>query len=325
LYASSYADIFKSTDSGENWTMYDMPGYEINAIAVRPDTPTTVYATGVTFTGGQYIMHFFKSVDAGATWSGLPLIDHGGYSYDLAVDPQDPRTIYIGGYYYDTTNHPCVFKSTDGGESFHEQSLGLSMACQRVQSLAVHPTNSAILYAGTYYDGIFRSTNAGISWQHVSGGSWFFTSLATTPAAPHIAYAGADTVIYMTTDSGETWLRTNDQYSGARRMHRCVKIDPIDPSMVFTTEYYGFYKSTDSGASWYAANRCITLAKINALTVCTNSPEILYVYSENYGIYKSTDCGTEWIPMPSPFACRLGDLVIHNTDPNILLALEGDG
>jgi photosystem II stability/assembly factor-like uncharacterized protein len=325
MYAGSYANVYKSTDSGLTWTEYDMPGCEINALAIRPDTTSILYAIGMISSGGQYLLNFFRSSDAGVSWNALQLSDYGGFAYDLAVDPQDPNTVFVGGYYYDTTTRPCVFKSTDGGNTFREQSLGLTSTCQRVQSLAVHPTNSNIIYAGTYYDGIYRSTDAGISWQHVSGGAWFFSSMTTTPAAPNTAYAGADTVIYMTTDSGETWMRTGDGYAGARRIHRCIRINPQNPSIVYTTDYHGFYKTLNSGAIWNPLNQGIAVAKINAMTVCPSAPHILYVYSEGYGIYRSTDSGTDWTRMPSPFACRLGDLVIHNTNPSVLLALEGDG
>jgi len=325
IYAGSYTDIFKSTDSGITWTIHEMPGKEINALSIRPDTSSIIYAIGMISSAGQYLMHFFKSTDSGVSWNELLLANYGGFAYDMAVDPQDPNTIYVGGYYYDTTTRPCVFKSTDGGNSFREQSLGLTSTCQRVQSLAVHPTNSTIVYAGTYYDGIYRSTDAGVSWQHSSGGGWFFSSIATTPTAPSIAYAGADTIIYMTTNSGDTWTRTNDHYAGARRTHRSVMINPQDQNVVYTTDYHGFYKSTNSGEDWYPSNRCINIAKINAMTVSPSFPEIIYIYSEGYGIYRSTNCGNDWTRMPSPFACRLGDLVIHNSDPNTLLALEGDG
>ncbi|MBN2620574.1 hypothetical protein JXB22_05720, partial [candidate division WOR-3 bacterium] len=325
MYAGSYADIYKSTDNGFTWTIYDMPGYEINALCIRSDTTSIIYATGMKYSGGQYLMHFFRSRDAGVSWDTLRLVNYGGYAYDLAVDPQDLNTIYIGGYYYDSLAHPCIFKSTDGGNSFREQSLGLTSTCQRVQSLAVHPTNSNIVYAGTYYDGIYRSTDAGVSWHHVSGGGWFFSSMATTPAAPNIAYAASDTIIYLTTDSGDTWVRSDSGYAGSRRTHRCVRIDPAEPNLVYTTDYHGFYKSTNNGVSWCASNRCINIAQINAMTVCPSSPEIVYAYDEGYGLYRSTNCGSDWTTVSSPFACRLGDLVIHNWDPDILLALEGDG
>ena len=39
-----------------------------------------------------------------------------------------------------------------------------------IQSLATHPTNSSIVYAGTYSGGIYKSTNAGESWQASNGG-----------------------------------------------------------------------------------------------------------------------------------------------------------
>lgn len=325
LYAGSYADVYKSTDNGENWTTFNTPAFEINAIAVRPDIPSIIYAIGMTFTGGQYVLNSMKSIDAGSTWTHTPLVEYGGYAYCLVCDPLDPNTLYIGGYYYDITNRPCVFKSTDGGTTFFETSFGLTETCQRVQSLGIHPIDPNILYAGTYYDGIFRSTNAGLSWIRMSGGGWFFSSIATSAAGPDIAYAAADTVIYMTTNSGQTWFRTGNGYGGARRIHRCVAMSPADTSTVYTTDYLGFYKATNSGTSWYASNYCINIAKVNCMTVFQPNPSIMYAACEGYSIYRTTNSGSDWTPMTSPFACRLGDIVMHNNDPNILFVIEGDG
>ena len=255
----------------------------------------------------------------------LPLNEYSGFSYCLAIDPLDPRTIYIGGYYYDTTTVPCVYKSTDGGNSFFESSAGLPTVSQRVYSMGIHPTNPDILYAGTYYDGIYRSIDGGAMWSQVSVATWFLSSITTTPANPDIAYAGADTAIYKSTDAGHSWVQVGTGYNGARKNIRNIIAHPLNDSTVYTTDYFGFYRSYDGAASWDASNYSINITAISCFAISQSVPSVIYIYAEGYGVFKTTNSGVTWTRISSPFACRLGALGVHIVNPNIVYALEGDG
>ncbi|MGB3341714.1 MAG: hypothetical protein WBB37_09570 [bacterium] len=325
LYAGSFGAIYKSVDAGFTWLECNISGLDICGIQVHPDSSSIVYAAGGEFIGGLYVMTFFKSINSGVDWTSLPLNTYSGFSYCLALDPLDPMKIYIGGYYYDTTTVPCVFKSTDGGNSFFETSAGLTTVSQRVYSLGINPTNSDILYAGTYYDGIYRSTDAGVTWSHVFGGAWFFSSIATTPANPDLAYAGADTVIYKTTDAGISWYSTGSGHGGGRRLFRSIVAHPSNDSIAYTTDYSGFFMTSDGAASWSASNYCINIASITCFAISPSVPSTIYIYVEGYGVYKTINSGITWTRIPSPFACRLGALGVHIINPDIVYALEGDG
>lgn len=325
LYAGSFGAIYRSTDAGSTWLECNISGLDICGIRVHPDSSSTIYAAGGEFISGLYVMTFFKSTNSGVDWTSLPLNSYSGFSYSLALDPLDPLTIYVGGYYYDTTTVPCVFKSTDGGNSFFESSTGLPTVSQRVYSLGIHPTNPDILYAGTYYDGIYRSTDAGATWSQASGSAWFFSTIATTTANPDFAYAGADTVIYKTTDAGNSWYSIGSGYGGGRRLFRSIIAHPLNDSIVYTTDYSGFFKSCNGGATWISSNYCINIASITCFAVAPSMSSIIYIYVEGYGVYKTVNSGLSWTKMPSPFACRLGALGVHILNPDIVYALEGDG
>lgn len=325
IYAGSIGAIYKSTDAGNTWEEYSIQGLDICGIKVHPDSSSTIYAAGGAFTGSLYVMTFFKSTNGGIDWTSYYLNNNSGFSYCLEVDPLNPAIVYIGGYYYDTITVPCVYKSTDGGLSFYETSAGLPTVSQRVYSLGIHPTNPDILYAGTYYDGIYRSSDAGTTWSHASGGGWFFSSIATTPANPDLAYAGSDTVIYKTTDAGISWFSTGSGHGGGRKLFRNIVAHPSNESMAYTTDYSGFFKSSDGGSSWSISNYCINIAAISCFAIAPSTPSTIYIYVEGYGVYKTTNSGITWQRKPSPFACRLGALGVHIINPDIVYALEGDG
>jgi len=324
LYAGSYACVYRSNDGGASWICHSLTGQQVYGIVVHPQLSTTVFATGISMSGGHFVETFFKSTDGGVNWTNIFLNTNTGYSYCLTLDPTNPNIIYVGGYYYDTTNCPSVYKSSDCGSSFIELSSGLPSSSQCVYSLAVHPTHPDYLYAGTYFGGIYRSTDAGLSWLQVCADGRYFSSLTTTPADPNLVYAGSDTVIFKSTDSGASWFRTGIGYGGSRKVFRCIEASPSSASLVYTTDNFGFFKTTNSGVNWRESNYCITLASIRCLTVAPSSPSTIYIYIKDYGAFKSVNSGLNWAILSLPIGCGISSITTHNTNPDIALALEAD-
>ena len=141
LYAAAegyYGGVHKSVDSGSTWSAAsrDLAPYRVQALAIDPRDPTTLYA--VTYLG----VH--KSVDAGSTWS-LVSRDQTGVRA-LAIDPRNPSTLYAGTY------SRGIFRSTDGGANWREFNTGLTNL--GVASLAIDRTGTR-LHAGTFGGGVF--------------------------------------------------------------------------------------------------------------------------------------------------------------------------
>jgi len=142
--------LFKSTNGGGSWNnasagLINSP----QAIAIDPQTPTTVYAATSQFFCVAFIYTgVFKSADGGGSWrsadSGLPA---GLVVNSLAINPQTPSTMYVGGR--------GVYRSLDGGGSWTALSEGLiGFDASIVNTLVVDPGRSTTLYAGTS-DGLF--------------------------------------------------------------------------------------------------------------------------------------------------------------------------
>src|SRR2546430_5114528 len=100
-------------EAGVNvWTTNGPEGGSISALAVDPQTPTSLYA-GTTSAG------VFKSIDGGTHWRAVNAGLGATSVRALAIDPQTPTALYAafwgGG----------VFKSTDGGANWSNISSGL--------------------------------------------------------------------------------------------------------------------------------------------------------------------------------------------------------
>lgn len=123
--------VSRSTDGGASWGTPALADQRINALAIDPETPSTVYTAD-----GPVA---FKSTDAGSSWRamGVP----APYVRALAIDPVNPSFLYAG------TNRG-VFRSADGGGSWTAINAGLTNL--DVVALAVDPVTAATLYASTY-------------------------------------------------------------------------------------------------------------------------------------------------------------------------------
>src|SRR5262249_10904214 len=90
-----------------------------------------------------------------------------------------------------------------------------------VTALAAVPSSS-VVYAGTKYGGVYKSTNGGGTWapSNAGLGAPWVLSLAVTPAVPSTIYAGAiaetasNSGLFKSTDGGATWTASGPPHGG---------------------------------------------------------------------------------------------------------------
>jgi len=132
-----------------------------------------------------------KSIDGGATWATVPgsfTFCSGQCFYDmgLAVDPANANNFYIGG-----SSGSNIFRfSTDGGTTFTASANNLHAD---VHSIVVAPSNPTTIYFGCD-GGIFKSTNAGVTWASMNTAGFSatqFQSLAIHPVDTKFSISGS--------------------------------------------------------------------------------------------------------------------------------------
>jgi photosystem II stability/assembly factor-like uncharacterized protein len=194
----------------------------------------------------------------------------------------------------------------------------------RIASIAVHPTNPAILYIGAAQGGVWKSIDGGASWVPLTDTqcSLAMGSIAIDPVNPQILYAGTGELhfsgdsyygcgILRSIDGGASWTQMGasvfDFTTGGARVSR-VAIDPTSAGSAGSTLVYaatssGLFRSTNSGLTWTQ-----TLAGIATdVVIDPVDPRILYSAigatsgSNQNGVYKSTDRGATWTPLTSGF------------------------
>ena len=203
--------LFKSTDSGINWSDTGSPRsneYYPDALVMDPIDSNKLYLVSDFLEGDSHAL--LKSTDGGSSWSD-PFSSCCNPNA-LVIDPTNPDTIYGG-------TPTGVLKSTDGGGTW--SSTGLSMG---VNLLALDPANPATLYAATGgsglgdFGGLFNSTDGSASWAPINEGleSLMATrspvaALVIDPANPQVLYAGTSGYgVFRSIDGGAHWSPFND-------------------------------------------------------------------------------------------------------------------
>ncbi len=152
----SYGDgVYKSTDGGKTWKNMGLnKTFQIGRIVVHPKNPNIVYvgALGRLY-GPNEERGLYKTTDGGKTWERLLYIDDKTGIIDMRMSPEDPETLLVATWErrrdefdshrgepplqdgYDAYD-PIVkwgkgggiFKTTDGGKTFHKITKGLPTA-----------------------------------------------------------------------------------------------------------------------------------------------------------------------------------------------------
>lgn len=317
LYAGGNDRMFyESTDGGANWVGYQFSQNDdwIYSLAVHPTNSNIFYAGADYRDGSSYKMAVMKSTNGGKNWQVTSFGTDNGAGYAIAIDPQHPDTVFVGGYGDQSAK---IYKTVDGGTNWSEMNTG--SIGSSVNSLTVHPTNNAVVFAGTSLR-LHKSTNGGKLW-NVSGG-FPANDLTVDPHSPDIIYAGSNGEIYKSTDGGDSWNGT----SGGMPMANVNVIlnDPTAGNIIYAGGQLGILKSVNGGTNWTVSNSGLIAAVVTELQVSRTNPDIIYIAIDNDALYKSEDKGQSWIRLEEFEGCDgIIDLAVAPNSSDTLYVLSG--
>jgi YD repeat-containing protein len=172
----------------------------------------------------------------------------------------------------------------------------------KIRSVAVDPTNSDIIYVGTYDHGLYKSTDRGQNWTQLTtdlGSNWPILSIAINSSSTSTIYITKGSFngnsffmakVYKSTNGGSNWNDVSNGLSTSGDLSNLV-IDPGTPSTLYViSSAGGVYKSTNSGSSW---SQIYNSSSVNSFSLSPSTTSIMY-FSTWTAVYKSTNGGSTW-------------------------------
>jgi photosystem II stability/assembly factor-like uncharacterized protein len=316
------AFILTSDGKRQRWDVSGplFAGWEIYHVKGSPADPNRLYASQSSGWFGQIIQ---RSDDGGKTWhqpgtppgeatttpQGMPKGESNKFVYDTSPETGKPLTTH---QWYDGTQHPwefkrvwhlepslndpdtvyagiedaALFRSTDGGKSWHE-------------------------LAG------LRGHGSGPRWSPGAGGMGLHTILIdpTNPKRMYVAISAAGA--FRTEDGGQTWKPIN------RGLHSLYIPDPnaevghcvhrialhgARPDVLFMQKHWDVMRTDDAGENWREVSGNLPTDFGFVIDVHAHEPDTVYVVpiksdAEHYvhdgqlRVFRSRTGGNEWQPL----------------------------
>jgi photosystem II stability/assembly factor-like uncharacterized protein len=351
LYAAAASGgLWRSTDAGLTFQSVwpDNLTQAMGAVAVAPNG--TIYAgTGEPNPGGGSITYegtgIYRSTDQGRTWHSIGLRDSAAIGA-IVIDPRDPRRIWVAatGSLYRAGGQRGVYLSTDGGTSWR-QVLGVPDGFTGATDIRLDPSDPNRVYAvlwehrrtpqqrtyGGPGSGVYRSDDAGRTWQRLGGGlpaagaGVGRIGLGVAASEPGRLYAiviGTDGLFagfFTSTDAGTTWTRLpddqtlSDSQSSYGWWFGKVWVDPHDARHLHVAGV-PLLTSTDGGSTWSAEDTAVH-ADQHALLWDPNHPGRVYL-GDDGGVFRSDASGDSgWIAATYQPWTQFYDVAITPQDP----------
>ena len=348
-FGSTGGGVWKSTDGGLSWRpmtdkVKDMAP-SIGAIAVAPSDANVIYAaTGEACIRGDIISGngVYKSIDAGKNWTFVGLRDTRAIGR-IAIHPKNPEVAYVAalGHPFGPNPERGIYRTTDGGKNWtkvlfkDENSGGID--------LSLDPNNPNIIFASLWQarrspwgmdsggpgSGLYRSTDGGSTWKHLTGHGLPDGTLGRIGLA--VAYSGnrvwalveADKGgLFRSDDGGDTWTLTNSdrQYRQRAFYYTHVFADPRNADGVYVLNT-GMYRSNDGGRTFRPIR--VPHGDNHGLWIDPSDPNRM-IESNDGGANVSTNGGASWTNQANQPTAQFYHVVTDNRFPYWVYGAQQD-
>ena len=192
----------------------------------------------------------------------------------------------------------------------------------RVNCVSIDPNNSDIMYVGAPAGGIWKSTDAGVTYIPLTDDlpQIGVSGIAIDRNNSNIIYiaTGDDDAgdsysvgIWKSTNGGLSWTPTGINPSNSPNRTSEIYINPNNSSMLWVATSSGVYKTTNAGNNWTLTQS----GNFRDLKVNPTNPNIIYA-STSSQFYRSTDSGNSFTQISSGLPVDSGRLFMDVTQAN---------
>jgi len=329
--------LYRSSDRGQTWQLAGLEeAGQVGRVRVHPSDPDLVYvaALGHAF-GPNPERGVFRSHDGGRTWDKVLFISDSTGVVDLAMDPNDPRTLYAAAWtgrrepwaIVSGSAESGVYRTRDGGDSWEKVSNGLPNDVVGRVGVAIAASNPRRIYAIVQHaerGGLYRSDDGGESFRLINDDrklferAWYYGHIYVDPLDENTVY-DLTTRLYKSVDGG----RRFDAVPQPHIDNHDLWINPEDPSIMVSAQDGGAAVTVNGGRTWSTLLNQPT-AEIYRLTVDDQFPYRVYgAQQDNSTISIPSVVGPTLTATESWYEVgggESGHIAVDPEDPNIVFA-----
>ncbi|WP_448213886.1 VPS10 domain-containing protein [Colwellia sp. MEBiC06753] len=241
-------------------------------------------------------------------------------------------------------------------DNFKFRSIGPAFMSGRIADIEISPSNKNTWYVGVGSGGMFKTDNAGTTWQPIFDKQDVYSIGAVTidpnnhqtvwvgtgenVGGRHVSFGDG---IYVTYDGGQNWKNMG---LGKSEHISEIIVHPSDSNTVWVAAQgplwkkggdRGLYKTTDGGKTWRKTLGDDQWTGVTDVVADLRNPDVMYAATwqrhrtvaaylgggPNTAIHKSTDGGETWVKLenglPKSKLAKIG-LAISPIDPDVLYA-----
>lgn len=301
---SDYGIVYRSTDEGETWSIA-FGEVCLTGVAVDPFHPGRIAAT-------SWYSGVFISESNGDPGSWVPRIDGltPKRSYCLEFLPEALLAGTCDG----------IFNLTETEGTWSRSSNGLRAA--NVRHVRNVPGSPASWFAACDENGLWRSTDNGVSWQRSMNGFQIqhqdVSDIEIDPDNPAYMYTAMDGYfVYRSSDGGNQWSYINP---GGYLVIEEVAVDRWNPGRIYASGFFnGLFRSNDRGNTWESAIGNMTWIGCSCTLTLPPDGSVVIVGQHDGDYDRSTDGGTTYTHI------RLNSGIWYRTDVHEIIQTSPDG
>lgn len=260
LYAGTSRGVYRTADAGNTWLPLQQ------GLANTSVTSLAVYPGGVL--AGSVINGAFRSANHGDDWTPMD---------NSLQDANDVCFFTSGDHLFAVLSFGGLLISSDGGNTWSDAA--------QISGAAAFVEVGDQLFAGAY-DGIFRSSDLGATWESALTGAPLIRCVALA-IQDSTLFAGTNLGVFRSHDAGQSWQPCAYFYG-----EKTIASLLVCGDFLFVGTYDGVYRTQDKGVTWEQVNAFLPFSP-DVLALAAHGQH-LYVQCGNQSIYHSSDYGIVW-------------------------------